>query len=77
VGQHSFFIEALDISNDGTLVASTSHDNDVRFWNVKYFETLNVTEKVKNSKRERLAHNLPSSQISNRADFFTDLCDNR
>jgi len=73
VGQHSFSIEALDISNDGTLVASTSHDNDVRFWNVKYFETLNVTEKVKSSKQERLAHNLPSSQISNPADFFADL----
>lgn len=73
VGQHNFSVEALDISNDGTLVASSSHDNDIKFWNVQYFETLNVTEPKKGGKRKWLEHNLPSSQIHNRSDFFAEL----
>ncbi|EZA46839.1 WD repeat-containing protein 55 homolog [Ooceraea biroi] len=73
VGQHNFSVEVLDISNDGTLVASASHDNDIKFWNVQYFETLDVTETVKGGRREQLAHNLPSSEVNNRADFFAEL----
>lgn len=73
VGQHNFSVEILDISNDGTLIASSSHDNDIKFWNVQYFETLNVTEPKKGGKRKWLEHNLPSSQISNRSDFFAEL----
>ncbi|EFN81169.1 WD repeat-containing protein 55 [Harpegnathos saltator] len=74
VGQHDFSVEALDICNDGTLIASTSsHNNDIKFWNVQYFETLNVTEPVKGGKQKRLVHNLPSSQVSNPSDFFAEL----
>lgn len=73
VGQHKFSIETLDISNDGTLIASSSHDNDIKFWNVQYFETLNVTEPKKGGKRKWLEHNLPSSQVNNRSDFFAEL----
>ncbi|KAL0101495.1 hypothetical protein PUN28_018965 [Cardiocondyla obscurior] len=73
VGQHNFSVETLDVSNDGTLIASSSHDNDIKFWNVQYFETLNVTEPKKGGKRKWLEHNLPSSQINNRSDFFKEL----
>uniref|UniRef100_A0A1A9UKZ0 Uncharacterized protein n=1 Tax=Glossina austeni TaxID=7395 RepID=A0A1A9UKZ0_GLOAU len=31
VGQHTMVIEPLDISNNGKLIASSSHNNDVRF----------------------------------------------
>ncbi|EGI63100.1 PREDICTED: WD repeat-containing protein 55 homolog isoform X2 [Acromyrmex echinatior] len=73
VGQHNFSVETLDISNDGILIASSSHDNDIKFWNVQYFETLNVTESKKGEKRKWLEHNLPSSKIHNRSDFFAEL----
>lgn len=73
VGQHNFSIEALDISNDGTLIASSSHNNDIKFWNVQYFETLNVTAAVKGGKRKQLSHHLPSSHITNPTDFFSEL----
>ncbi|XP_011157689.1 WD repeat-containing protein 55 homolog isoform X1 [Solenopsis invicta] len=73
VGQHDFSVEILDISNDGTLIASSSHNNDIKFWNVQYFETLNVTEPKKGGKRKWLEYNLPSSQINNRSDFFAEL----
>lgn len=73
VGQHSLSIEALDISGDGTLIASSSHNNDIKFWNVKYFEALNVTERVKGGKQKQMKHNLPSSKVDNASDFFADL----
>ncbi|XP_011638451.1 WD repeat-containing protein 55 homolog [Pogonomyrmex barbatus] len=73
VGQHNFSVETLDVSNDGTLIASSSHNNDIKFWNVQYFETLNVTEPAKGGKRKWLEHNLPSSQINNRSDFFAEM----
>lgn len=38
VGQHSLAVESMDISHDGELLVTSSHDNDVRFWNIKYFE---------------------------------------
>lgn len=73
VGQHDFSIEALDVNCDGTLIASSSHDNDVKFWNVQYFETLNVADRVKGGKREQLNHNLPSSKVDTASNFFSDL----
>ncbi|KAL6426158.1 hypothetical protein ACFW04_009013 [Cataglyphis niger] len=73
VGQHDFSVETLDISNNGTLIASSSHNNDIKFWNVQYFETLNVTESVKGGKQKWFKHNLPSSEINNRSDFFAEL----
>ena len=73
VGQHSLSIEALDVNCDGTLIASSSHNNDIKFWNVQYFETLNVVERVKGGKQKQLKHNLPSSKIDNASSFFSDL----
>ncbi|XP_073833013.1 WD repeat-containing protein 55 homolog isoform X2 [Musca autumnalis] len=74
VGQHSMPIESLDVSNSGELIASSSHNNDVRFWNVKYFEEfgdIKYNEKHQSYKEKR--HNLPSSKFSNASDFFSDL----
>ncbi|XP_023299450.2 WD repeat-containing protein 55 homolog [Lucilia cuprina] len=74
VGQHSMPIESLDINHSGELIASSSHNNDVRFWNVKYFEEfgdIKYNEKHNSYKEKR--HNLPSSKVSNASDFFSDL----
>ncbi|XP_033321061.1 WD repeat-containing protein 55 homolog [Megalopta genalis] len=73
VGQHKFSIETIDINSDGTLIASSSHNNDVKFWNVQYFETLDVTNRVKGGKQKQLKHNLPSSKVDNASSFFSDL----
>ncbi|XP_037902837.1 WD repeat-containing protein 55 homolog [Hermetia illucens] len=74
VGQHSLSVESLDINHSGEYIASSSHNNDVRFWNVKYFEDfgdIKYNDKH-NTYRER-RHNLPSSKVSNASDFFADL----
>ncbi|XP_017789147.1 PREDICTED: WD repeat-containing protein 55 homolog [Habropoda laboriosa] len=73
VGQHQLSIETLDINSDGTLIASSSHNNDIKFWNVKYFEALNVSNRVKGGKQKQLKHNLPSSKVDNASNFFADL----
>ncbi|XP_033201409.1 WD repeat-containing protein 55 homolog [Bombus vancouverensis nearcticus] len=73
VGEHSLSIEALDVNSDGTLIASSSHDYDIKFWNVQYFETLDVSKRVKGGKQRQLKHNLPSSKIDNASTFFLDL----
>ena len=73
VGQHDLSVECLDICNNGTIIASYSYDNNVKFWNVSYFETLNVAQSVKGGKQKQLKHNLPSSKQDNVADFFADL----
>ena len=36
VGEHDFPIEAMDLSHDLSLLASSSHDNCIRFWNVDH-----------------------------------------
>ncbi|XP_048511074.1 WD repeat-containing protein 55 homolog isoform X2 [Athalia rosae] len=74
VGQHSMSVEATDVSNNGSLIASTSHDNDVKFWNVEYFETLNNTDSRKGNGKKLSKYNLPSSKVNNASDFFSDLC---
>lgn len=74
VGQHGLAIEALDINHTGDLIASSSHDNDIRFWNIKYFEEFNdIKYNEKSNTKKALNHNLPSSSHANRADFFADL----
>ncbi|XP_055853356.1 WD repeat-containing protein 55 homolog [Episyrphus balteatus] len=74
VGQHSLPIEALDISNNGQLLASTSHNNDVRFWNVTYFEDFaDIKYNSKHNAHRENRHNLPSSKYTNASDFFSDL----
>lgn len=38
VGQHNLAVEHVDICNNGQFIASSSHNNDIRFWNIQYFE---------------------------------------
>lgn len=73
VGQHSLAVEALDISHDGELIASSSHDNDIRFWNIKYFEDFDEIDYTSKPDKKAARHNFPSSLAANRSDFFADL----
>ncbi|XP_063239786.1 WD repeat-containing protein 55 homolog [Bacillus rossius redtenbacheri] len=73
VGQHQFSVECLDISGDGTYVASSSHDQLIKFWNIKYFEDIEVNPKEKSKKQVEMRHNLPSSKAKNAQDFFSGL----
>jgi WD40 repeat protein len=75
VGQHTFPVEQLDVSGDGELLASCSHDQLIKFWNIKYLEDLHVSARDKADKKT-LTHNLPSSKATNTADFFADMADN-
>lgn len=73
VGQHSLAIDCLDICNDGTLIASTSYKNDLKFWNVSYFESVRLENPKKKKNKKELFNNLPSSKQTNRKDFFADM----
>ncbi|XP_013133768.1 PREDICTED: WD repeat-containing protein 55 homolog [Papilio polytes] len=75
VGQHSLPVECLDISHDGQFIASCSHENDVKFWNISYFETIDSLIDVnhKQNKKKDMSNNLPSSSVKNASDFFSGL----
>ncbi|KAH8355560.1 hypothetical protein KR200_005113, partial [Drosophila serrata] len=74
VGQHNMPIESLDVNSSGELLASSSHNNDVRFWNVKYFEDFgDIKYNDKHNAYKEKRHNLPSSKCTNASDFFADL----
>uniref|UniRef100_A0A182PCQ3 WD repeat-containing protein 55 homolog n=1 Tax=Anopheles epiroticus TaxID=199890 RepID=A0A182PCQ3_9DIPT len=73
VGQHAMAVDTLDISGSGELIASSSHDNDVRFWNIKYFEDFDGIKYNSKPDKRTLKHNLPSSQRTNARDFFAGL----
>jgi len=91
VGQHEgdFPVERLDVNTSGEIVASVSHDNRVKFWNVQYLEEMDYDKTRKpmglqaksaiKRKSAKLAvareheHQLPSSSRQNKADFFKDL----
>lgn len=76
VGQHKLSVECVDICSTGQFIASSSHDNDIKFWNIEYFENFEkVSQKhKKHNKKHELWNNLPSSEIKNVSDFFSDLC---
>ncbi|RVE47761.1 hypothetical protein evm_007516 [Chilo suppressalis] len=75
VGQHRMPVEVLDISYDGQYIASCSHDNDVKFWNISYFESIEniIDVNQKQNKKKDLINNLPSSTVKNASDFFSGL----
>ncbi|KAJ1525945.1 hypothetical protein ONE63_009131 [Megalurothrips usitatus] len=74
VGQHSFSVECLDISNDGKIVASAAAaGGHVKFWNIKYLEEMEIFCKRQKKKKYKAENNLPSSKVRNAADFFTDM----
>ena len=74
VGGHDSAVEYMDICNDGSIVASYSYDDDVKFWNISYLEDINVSKpSTKGGKQKELKYNLPSSKTANASDFFSDL----
>lgn len=73
VGQHSLAVETMDICNNGEFIASSSHDNDIKFWNIKYFEDFDDINYNEKPNKKASKHNLPSSLHSNRGDFFSDM----
>lgn len=73
VGQHLMGVDSLDICGSGELIASSSHDNEVRFWNIKYFEDFDAIKYNSKPDKKALKHNLPSSQRVNAIDFFAGL----
>jgi WD40 repeat protein len=76
VGQHDLSVEKVDICNDGQFIASASHNNDIKLWNIKYFEDFErVSHKhKKHDKKREMQNNLPSSKVQNVSDFFSGLC---
>lgn len=74
VGQHDLSVECVDICSNGTFIASSSHNNDIKFWNIQYFEDFNqITHKVKHNMQKDLQNNLPSSKQKNASDFFAGI----
>lgn len=75
VGQHDLSIENVDICNTGEFIASSSHNNDIKFWNIKYFEDFEKANQKhnKHNKKKEMKYNLPSSNLKNASDFFSDL----
>jgi len=74
VGQHKLGVESMDINNSGEFIASCSHNEDVFFWNIKYFEDFpDIKYNIKHNEYKDRRHNLPSSKVSNVSDFFADL----
>jgi len=88
VGHHEdeFPIEKLDVNTNGEIVASLSHDNRVKFWNVQYLEEMDYNKqrkpgvlaknvvRSKSKKRNELReveHQLPSSSRGNKKEFFS------
>ncbi|KAL7292810.1 hypothetical protein TKK_0013636 [Trichogramma kaykai] len=73
VGQHEVSVENLDVNNDGSIIASSSGEGPIKFWNVSYLEEINVSERVKGGRKSGMNRNLPSSKIDHAANFFADL----
>lgn len=75
VGQHDLSVENVDICNTGQFLASSSHNNDIKFWNIQYFEDFEKVDQKhkKHNKKKELKNNLPSSNIKNASDFFSGL----
>ncbi|XP_033112946.1 WD repeat-containing protein 55-like [Anneissia japonica] len=70
VGDHDEFpVEAIDVSSDGVFLASCSHDQKIKFWNVSSLEDINLSTKQKAKKTDKTKR-LKSSRSD---DFFADL----
>jgi WD40 repeat protein len=91
VGHHEGHmpIEKMDVSGQGNLVASTSHDNRVKFWDISYLQDMDYVKKMKpvlkkkGQKKKKIdevvdketEHQLPSSGRQNKQEFFKDMQD--
>lgn len=74
IGRHCYGVHKIDISNDGEYVATFCSNNTIYFWNIGYFNDMDVnTAKYKKNRRENVRNNLPSSNMVNPNDFFSGL----
>lgn len=65
IGEHDNFpVERMRLSRDGNTLASCSHDQTVKFWDVSHLETLSVDP---GSKKKDIATETATN------DFFADL----
>jgi WD40 repeat protein len=72
VGDHDKFpIENLSLSRDKTLLASCSHDQTIKFWNVESLKGQKVSDKKKAQKSNK--SKLLAS--TGKDDFFSGLVD--
>jgi len=76
VGEHEEFpIERLDVSRDNNLLASCSHDNTVKFWNISYFweEGKGEEMEIRMDMEEKLQPTKISKEARDMKEFFSDL----
>ncbi|XP_039295381.1 WD repeat-containing protein 55 homolog [Nilaparvata lugens] len=67
IGQHQLSVDSLDISHDGSYIASCSLDEKISFWPIDFFNNIDLNVGIdKNT-------NLPSSQVTDHKTFFADL----
>ena len=73
VGDHDddFPVENLALSRDKTILASCSHDQKIKFWNIESVKK----EKVNTKKRATKADKTKFLKSSNKGDFFADLAE--
>jgi len=92
IGHHEdeFPVEKIDVNTSGEIIASVSHDNRVKFWNVTYLEEMDYNRQkkpgilpksaVRSKSKKQLhlreaEHQLPSSSRANKKEFFSGFQD--
>ncbi|XP_071951859.1 WD repeat-containing protein 55-like [Antedon mediterranea] len=70
VGDHDEFpIESMDVSHEGDLLASCSHDQKIKFWNISNLEDIEFSTKQKAKKTDKTKR----LKTTRNNDFFADL----
>ena len=66
VGEHGEFpIEQIGLSPDGNILASCSHDQKIKFWNVTHFRETALSEEIPEKPK--------NNKSTERENFFEDL----
>lgn len=75
IGEHDGFpVENMSLSHCKTFLASCSHDQTLRFWNVSGVENekIDISKKAKHTNKPKILNKALAAQ----EDFFSDLVDN-
>jgi WD repeat-containing protein 55 len=76
VGNHNNFpIQQMSLSSDGNFLASISHDETVRIWNVEHVKNMRVNVQAKKVKSKALKDKKITTKGKSE-NFFEDLIDN-
>jgi len=74
LGNHDGFpIQSMCLSSDGNVVASISHDEYVKFWNVENIKSLKIDAQSKSKNKTLKNKKINSKGKSD--NFFADLCE--